>query len=108
YTSAIASLSSVDDLLSNPILREYAVVAAGIDPIMVSNEMVRDMLTSDLSDPDSYANTKPEYARLAALFNFNSDGLLDAGATAQTADQLDALIDGYFANYEAKARESEA
>lgn len=107
YKSSIAGVSSVDDLLSNPILREYALVAAGIDPILVSNQMVRDVLTSDLSDPDSYANTKPEYARLAGMFNFNSDGLLDVGEQAQSSAQLDTLIDGYFANYEAKAQDSE-
>ncbi|WP_072395496.1 DUF1217 domain-containing protein [Hyphomicrobium sp. CS1GBMeth3] len=107
YNGSIANVTSVDDLLSNPILREYVLVAAGIDPILVSDQMVRDMLTSDLSDPDSYANTKPEYARLAAMFNFNSDGLLDTGVPAQSAEQQQTLIDGYFANYEAKALDSE-
>lgn len=107
YTSLIGGVTSADDLVGNHILRDYAVVAAGIDPVLVSNQMVRDILTSDLSDPDSYANSKPEYARLAAMFNFNADGSLDAGVSAQTIEQQDRLIDGYFANYEAKARESE-
>lgn len=107
YTSLIGGITTADDLASNALLREYAVVAAGIDPVMISSEMVRDILTSDLSDPDSYANAKPEYARLAAMFNFNADGSLDAGVPAQTAEQQETLVDGYFANYEAKALESE-
>lgn len=107
YTGMIGGVTSVDDLLSNPVTREYILVAAGIDPILVSDQMVRDMLTSDLNDPDSYANTKPQYAKLASMFNFNADGLLDAGVSAQTAEQQDTLIDGYFANYESKVLESE-
>lgn len=108
YNSLIAGVASVDDLVSNPMLRDYALVAAGIDPILVSDQMVRDMLTSDLSDPDSFANTKTEYAKLASMFNFNTDGSLDPGVAAQTAEQQDSLVDGYFANYEAKALDSEA
>jgi len=107
YTSLIGGVTSADDLVNNHMLRDYALVAAGIDPVLVSNQMVRDILTSDLSDPDSYANTKPEYAKLAAMFNFNTDGSLDPGAPAQTAEQQDGLIEGYFANYESKALESE-
>lgn len=107
YTSLIGGVTSVDDLVGNHMLRDYAVVAAGIDPVLVSSQMVRDILTSDLSDPDSYANSKPEYAKLAAMFNFNADGSLDAGVSAQTIEQQDSLIDGYFANYEAKSLESE-
>lgn len=108
YNSLIAGVTSADDLVNNDIMREYALVAAGIDPILVSKQMVRDMLTSDLSDPGSYANTKPEYAKLAAMFNFNTDGSLDAGVPAQTAVQQDELTTLYFAKYEAKDLASEA
>ncbi|WP_295558349.1 DUF1217 domain-containing protein [uncultured Hyphomicrobium sp.] len=108
FDSLIAGVTSVDDLVNNPIMREYAVVAAGIDPILVSPQMVRDMLTSDLSDPDSYANTKAEYAKLASMFNFNTDGSLDSGVPAQTTAQHQELTTRYFANYQAKDLASEA
>jgi hypothetical protein len=100
YNGLIGGITSVDDLVNNDLMREYALIAAGIDPIMVSKQMVRDMLTSDLNDPDSFANTKPAYAKLASMFNFNTDGSLDAGVPAQTAAQQEEATTLYFANYE--------
>ncbi|MCC7251235.1 DUF1217 domain-containing protein [Hyphomicrobium sp.] len=107
YKGLVPSLTSVDELVDNDLLRDYAVIAAGIDPVVISKQMVRDILTSDLNDPASYANTKPEYAKLAAMFNFNTDGSLDAGVPAQTTAQLNGLVDDYHANYQAKALDSE-
>jgi hypothetical protein len=107
YNGLIGSLTSVDDLVNNDLLRDYAVIATGIDPILVSKQMVRDILTSDLGDPESYANTKPEYAKLASMFNFNADGSLDAGVPAQTAVQRDETTTLYFATYEKQALAAE-
>ncbi|WP_334146370.1 DUF1217 domain-containing protein [Hyphomicrobium sp.] len=102
YNGLIGSLTSVDDLVDNDLLRDYVVIAAGIDPLTVSKQMVRDILTSDLSDPDSYANTKTEYAKLASMFNFNTDGSLDAGVLAQTEEQQQETVTAYYANYESE------
>lgn len=102
YNGLIGGLTSVDDLVNNDLLRDYAAIAAGIDPITVSAQMVRDILTSDLSDPDSYANTKTEYAKLASMFNFNTDGSLDAGVLAQTTEQQEETVTLYYANYESE------
>jgi len=107
YTSLIGGVTTADELISNSIMRDYALVGAGIDPLTVSPAMMRDILTSDLSDAASFANTKPEYARLASMFNFNGDGTLDPGEAAQSLEQQDALVDGYFANYQAKALSTE-
>lgn len=102
YEGLIAGLTSVDDFVNNDVLREYAVIAAGIDPLTVSKQMVRDILTSDLNDPGSYANTKPAYAKLAAMFNFNTDGSLDSGVLAQSAEQRENTVTLYYANYESE------
>ncbi len=108
FDAMIGGITNADDLIANPILRDYALVAAGIDPIYISDAMMRDILTSDLGDPDSYAHTSDSYLALAGMFNFNSDGSLDPGVPVQTAEQRGLLEDGYFANYEKKALESEA
>ena len=100
YTALIGGLTSVDDLVNNDLMRNYAVIAAGIDPLTVSKQMVRDILTSDLNDPDSYANTKTAYAKLASMFNFNTDGTLDVGVSAQTAEQQEETVTLYYANFE--------
>ena len=108
YKNALSGITSVDDFVANGIVKDYALVAAGIDPLTMSSAMVRDILTSDLSDPSSYANTNSKYAKLAEMFNFNSDGSLSDGTPAQTDTQRDALIDGFFANYQSGAKSDDA
>ena len=107
FDTLAGTITSVDDFLSKPILRDFALVAVGLDPIYISDAMVRDALTSDISDPDSFANSSDAYRMLASLFNFNTSGELDPGVPMQTIEQRELLVDGYFANYENKARESE-
>lgn len=107
FDMLIGDITDVDDLIANPILRDYALVAAGIDPIYISDAMMRDILTSDLDDPGSYANTSETYRVLAEMFNFNADGLLDTGVPVQTTEQRGLLVDGYLANYQKKALEAE-
>ena len=90
YRSAIGEVTSVDDLLGNARLLDYALKSNGIDPNYTSADTVRKVLTSDLSDPGSYANQlgSTEYLDLAKAFNFQTDGTLVAGASAQTNDQI--------------------
>jgi hypothetical protein len=89
-------------------LRTYALTAAGIDPLLISAAGVRSVLTSDLSDPQSLANTLGEtYRALAQAFNFNTDGSLDAGEAAQSSAQETALVDLYLQNYGRKATAAE-
>ena len=68
------------------------------------------MLTSDLSDPDSFANTiaDPRYRMLAAAFNFATDGSIEGGDGAQSATQVDTTADLYFTNYDNAAETSDA
>ncbi len=108
YFDAVAGeIATVDDLIANPILRDFALTAAGIDPIYTSDAMMRDALTSDLDDPDSFANTSDSFRILKQLFNFNTDGTLDSGVSMQTTDQRDEMVDGYLVHYEKKALEAE-
>ncbi len=104
FGSLIGGITSVDDFVANDMLRDYALVAVGLDPILVSDDMVRAALVSDLDDPGSAANTLGEkYRQLASMFNFSADGTTDPGQPAQTAEQQDTLTDLYFANYQAKS-----
>lgn len=96
YEDAIGSVSSVDDLLANPKLVSYLETSFGLDPIAQSTEILRNVLTSDLSDPDSFANQQSNdaYRKLAAAFNFDTDGSIN-GAAAQSADQIDDVTSGF-------------
>lgn len=99
YENAIAGITSVDDLLANSRLVGYFETAFGLDPTEQSTELLRSVLTSDLADPDSIANQKANdaYRKLAAAFNFNTDGSIN-GAAAQTEDQIDGVVTAFTTN----------
>jgi Protein of unknown function (DUF1217) len=110
YGNSIAGVSSVDDLLNNDRLLGYALTAYGIDPSTASTPMLRQVLTSDLSDPGSYANTLTDtrYRALAAAFNFATDGSVMGTAGAQSAVQLDTTKNQYLTNYDDAAQSADA
>jgi hypothetical protein len=99
YKNAIAGVTSVDDLLGNSRLVSYLETAFGLDPSEQSTQLLRNVLTSDLSDPDSFANTQSNdaYRKLAAAFNFNTDGSIN-GDAAQTAEQIDGVVSSFTTN----------
>jgi hypothetical protein len=110
YTTAIADVATVDDFLNNDKLYAYALTAYGLNPNLQSKDTIRQVLLSDLSDPDSFANTLPDgrYRILAAAFNFEADGTVTSGESAQSADQLDGTTELYLTNYDDAAVDAEA
>ena len=105
YTNTIGSVTSVDDLLNNDRLYRYALTAFGLDPNVQSKATIRQALTSDLSDPTSFANTQANgrYKLLAGAFNFATDGSVSGGGGAQTASQIKSTTDQYLTTYDDKA-----
>ena len=57
YNLTIAGVKTVDEFLNNDRLRTYVFQALGIDDSQWSRDTIKKVLTSDLSDPDSYVNT---------------------------------------------------
>ena len=110
YTATINTLASVDDLLNNDRLFAYALTAYGINPNTASKVTIRQVLTSDLNDPGSFANTlaDPKYRTLAAAFNFATDGSVVAGEQVQAAADLAATTSRYFTTYDDSAEAAEA
>jgi hypothetical protein len=94
YQAKIPTLTSVDDLISDQRLFSFALVSVGLDPTVASGAFVRQVLTSDLSDPNSMANqlSDTRYRDLAAEFSFDADGNVTSGSGAQTAAQLDQTV----------------
>ncbi len=109
YKTAISNATSVDDLLSDPIMFDVAMTAFGLNPNTQSKTLIRQVLTSDLSDPNSVANqqTNATYQKLAAAFSFDTDGSVKNGA-AQTTAQVNSLINLYKSNYDAAQKTSNA
>ncbi len=110
YTNTIGTVASVDDLLNNDSLYQYALTAFGLNPNLQSKDAIRHVLTSDLADPDSYANTLTDtrYRTLAAAFNFATDGTLSGSEGAQSNDQLDSTTELYLTNYDDAAVNAES
>jgi len=100
FSELIAGVTNVDDLVNNEFLRSYVATAAGLDPLLTPPATVRDILVSDLSDPNSAANASDAYKAVAQAFNFNTDGSLDSGVAAQDADQAATLTDLFLTNYD--------
>jgi hypothetical protein len=57
YNIAIGGVKSVDDLLNNDQLRDYVFSAFGIDDGQWSRDTIKNVLSSDPADPNSYVNT---------------------------------------------------
>jgi hypothetical protein len=91
FNELMAGVTNVDDLVNDEFLRSFVATAAGLDPVLTTAARVREILVSDLSDPDSAANESSALKAVAEAFNFNTDGSLDAGVPAQDADQSEAL-----------------
>lgn len=100
YLAHIGEVESVDGLLADRRLMEIALEAVGFDEQYAeyySTSFLREVLTSDLDDPDSFANSLEEdgFRDLAAQFNFQADGSLADGVPAQTEEQARALAETY-------------
>jgi hypothetical protein len=102
FSELMAGVTNVDDLVNNAFLRSYVATAAGLDPLITPPATVRDILVSDLSDPNSVANQSDAYKSVAQAFNFNTDGSLDSGVAAQDANQAATLADLFLTNYDDK------
>ncbi|MGY3617826.1 DUF1217 domain-containing protein [Bradyrhizobium sp. USDA 10063] len=76
YQSAIANIGSVSELLADRKLVDILLVAKGLDPAKITNEYLKQIFSSDLSDPESFANNAGDsrFAEIAASFNFDEDG----------------------------------
>ncbi len=102
FKAMIGSVTSVDDLLSNDRLYTFALKSLDIDPTYASRSFIKDVLTSDTSDPNSFVNQlttyKETYLTLANSFNFNTSGTLDVGVSAQDASQTKTMTDNYILN----------
>ncbi|TPL72997.1 DUF1217 domain-containing protein [Mesorhizobium sp. B2-3-15] len=93
YLANVTNVKSIDDLMANSRLYNYALSAYGLDPATESKDLIRSVLTGGIRDADSVANkmTNKAYAGLAAAFNFEQYG--EAATTINPAQQP--TVDNY-------------
>jgi hypothetical protein len=76
YTKTMQTITNRDDFLKDTRLTGIVLEAYGLDPKDVSKDFLKQVMTSDLSDPKSFANqqTDHRYAEIASMFNFTKEG----------------------------------
>lgn len=106
YDEAIASVTTVDDIINNSRLLNYIKVAYDLNGITIVPATIENILTSDPDDPESYIYTTGKgderYIALAKAFNFQPDGTLAAGETAQSAQETAAAGTQYYNRFNDK------
>ncbi|NDV87338.1 DUF1217 domain-containing protein [Aurantimonas aggregata] len=88
YRSALASVVSVKDFVASKTLTDYALKAYGLEADRLSQKDLVAILTSDLSDPESFVNASGDKRMIefAAAYAFTPEGGIDRDrANVQTA-----------------------
>jgi hypothetical protein len=77
FTTAVNSAKSVKQLLSNPAVMNVLLTANGMSDQIGYTALATQALTSNLSDPNSLANTLTDtrWQTLARTYNFQANGL---------------------------------
>jgi hypothetical protein len=97
FKKNIGSVTSVAALEKDPTLYNYVLTAYGIDTTKTPESSVTAALESNLSDPNSFANTSGNAGlkALAADFNFASDGSVSRQRQLQSPASLSATVAAY-------------
>lgn len=106
YRNMISLVKDVDGLMNNVILYDYVLEAFGLHPDAESKGVIRQVLTSDLSDRDSFANRSRDsrYIGLAGAFNFGPDGKPRYARVAQSESEITATASAYLASATARGQ----
>ncbi|TZG37767.1 DUF1217 domain-containing protein [Agrobacterium sp. B1(2019)] len=103
FESKIGSITTVEELMSDARLLNYIRTAFDLNDLTIVPATIKNILTSDLSDPNNYIATlgrnDKRYLALKNAFNFLPDGTLAAGATPQTTTQTATTTGGYMTHY---------
>nr|CAD6436727.1 hypothetical protein REQ54_04068 [Rhizobium sp. Q54] len=107
YEQNIGKVQSIDDLMDDYRLYNYVVKAHGLEEMAYAKAFIRQVLESDLSDPNSLANrlSDTRYQSLAAAFDFGNKG---AAPSLQTELQQDSIIAAYRSQIDAQEKAQKA
>lgn len=92
YEANIGSVTSVTELTSDTRLFDYVKAAYGISSSITAQDFISSAMDSGVAKQDGLTD-------VMAQFNFQSDGTVASGSSAQTADQMDDTTTKYTANY---------
>jgi hypothetical protein len=109
YQTRIADVTSIEDFLKSNAddedddnddvteIWDVALRAYGIDPDEVSKSRLKDILSSDLDDKDSYVNQLKDerYINLVKAFTFDEEGDIDTPLLAQSEGVTNDYVSDY-------------
>ncbi|WP_117190785.1 DUF1217 domain-containing protein [Rhizobium terrae] len=111
FEQKVATTTNVEDFLADDRIYNYLRSAFDMDEAYIVKATMELILTSDLNDPNSYANkegaTRPQYLELAKAFNFATDGTVAAGQAQNTA-QTNSTRTSYMSRWDDKQEENHA
>lgn len=87
YLANIVKVKSIDGLLKDDRLLNYALKAYGFDPATVNKDTLREMLEGGIADPKSPANTSTDKKYKAFVSAFNFQALGETTTTLSQAQQ---------------------
>jgi hypothetical protein len=100
YKSNIGNVKSVDGLINDPKLLNFALAATNIDPNSISTDTVRTLLAQDPKDASSLAQQDPRYLQFAQFF---SSLKTDGGSSIAKTSNVAAVVSSYQTNQFEKA-----
>src|SRR5688500_11338607 len=74
YQDNIGKITNIDEFLDDYRLFSYAMTAHGLEEMIYAKAFMKQVLESDLSDDNSFANrlTDERYKNIAAAYNFGA------------------------------------
>ncbi|HUL08932.1 MAG TPA: DUF1217 domain-containing protein [Candidatus Acidoferrum sp.] len=93
FRTAIAKVTSADDLVKDYRLLKFTLTAFGLDSQINSQALIKKVLNSDLGDSESLANklVDSRFRQLAQAFNFAAGG----ASKTQDASFVDGIVQKY-------------
>lgn len=90
YAANIGNVTSIDDFVGNYRLLSYALNAYGLGDQIDSTALIKQVLEGGVSNPNSLANTMPQWKAFATAFNFAANGAASVSTpTAVAATESD-------------------
>lgn len=94
FKSAMSSISTIDELLEDSTVFDYAMKAIGFDPDYQDADLIQKVLASDPDDPSSFVNKLgvDAYKTLRSAFDIDAYGNL---SLAKGADGTPTIVSAY-------------
>ncbi|MCW4113400.1 DUF1217 domain-containing protein [Aurantimonas sp. MSK8Z-1] len=89
YLDTMPTITSLDEFVADKKLTSFVLKAHGLEDQTVTPTMWKKILTSDLADKSSYVYSQDSrFQEIAMSFNFETDGSIALGDTAQNAAKV--------------------